>query len=464
MPRQLPIVVLVGRPNVGKSTLFNRMTGTRRAIVTPIAGTTRDALAHPVPVADGGFLLTDTGGMFGQSADPLHALVVEQGQRALATADLVVFVVDGREGLVPGDEEIAQAVRATGKPVLLAINKTDDRRAAAGVLELYRLGFDPVVEVSAEHGRGVGDLLDEIKHRLPAPAAEDDAPASDEAARHGTHRPDELKVAIVGRPNAGKSSLVNRLLREERMIVSPVPGTTRDPVDSVFAWHKKQVRIVDTAGMRKAGRVASGGALESLSVMLARRAIADADVVVLVIDVSVGPTDQDAAIAGEADAAGRGVVVALNKWDLLPEHTHEAAEAADGEVRRRLPFLDYAPIVHISAKTGERTPKLLEIVDRVATERRKRVPTPALNRFVAAITAAQPPVSDARRAVRILFASQTGVAPPTFVLFTNVAATMHFSYLRYLTNRLREEYGFAGTPIRLHIRRRVRKGTAPDEA
>jgi GTPase len=464
VPRQLPIVVLVGRPNVGKSTLFNRMTGTRRAIVTPIAGTTRDALAHPVPVADGGFLLTDTGGMFGQSADPLHALVVEQGQRALATADLVVFVVDGREGLVPGDEDIAQAVRATGKPVLLAINKTDDRRAAAGVLDLYRLGFDPVVEVSAEHGRGVGDLLDEIKHRLPAPAAEDDTPASDEAARHGTHRPDELKVAIVGRPNAGKSSLVNRLLREERMIVSPVPGTTRDPVDSVFAWHRKQVRIVDTAGMRKAGRVASGGALESLSVMLARRAIADADVVVLVIDVAVGPTDQDAAIAGEADAAGRGVVVALNKWDLLPEHTHEAAEAADGEVRRRLPFLDYAPIVHISAKTGERTPKLLEIVDRVATERRKRVPTPALNRFIAAITAAQPPVSDARRAVRILFASQTGVAPPTFVLFTNVAATMHFSYLRYLTNRLREEYGFAGTPIRLHIRRRVRKGTAPDVA
>jgi len=464
VPRQLPIVVLVGRPNVGKSTLFNRMTGTRRAIVTPIAGTTRDALAHPVPVADGGFLLTDTGGMFGQSADPLHLLVVEQGQRALATADLVVFVVDGREGLVPGDEDIAKAVRATGKPVLLAINKTDDRRAAAGVLDLYRLGFDPVIEVSAEHGRGVGDLLDEIKRRLPAPAADDDVHASDEAARHGTHRPDELKVAIVGRPNAGKSSLVNRLLREDRMIVSPVPGTTRDPVDSVFAWHKKQVRIVDTAGMRKAGRVASGGALESLSVMLARRAIADADVVVIVIDVSVGPTDQDAAIAGEADAAGRGVVVALNKWDLLEEHTQESAEAADAEVRRRLPFLDYAPIVHISAKTGERTPKLLEVVDRVATERRKRVPTPALNRFIAAITAAQPPVSDARRAVRILFASQTGVAPPTFVLFTNVAATMHFSYLRYLTNRLREEYGFAGTPIRLHIRRRVRKGSTADGA
>jgi GTP-binding protein len=462
--RALPRVVLVGRPNVGKSTLFNRMTGTRRAIVTPIAGTTRDVLAHPVPAESGGFLLTDTGGMFGRSEDPLHELVVEQGQRALATADLIVFVVDGREGLVSGDEEIAQAVRGTGRPVLLAINKTDDRRAAAGVLDLYRLGFDPVVEISAEHGRGVGDLVDEIRRRLPAVAAADLEAPSDEEARHGTHRPDELKVAIVGRPNAGKSSLVNRLLREERMIVSPLPGTTRDPVDAVFHWHRKTVRIVDTAGMRKAGRVARGGALESLSVLLARRAIAEADVVVIVIDATVGATDQDAAIAGEADAAGRGVVIALNKWDLRDERTQAAAEALDDEVRRRLPFLDYAPIVHISAKTGERTPRLLELVDRVAAERRRRVPTHALNKFVAAITAAQPPVSDARRAVRVLFAAQTGVAPPTFVLFTNIAASLHFSYLRYLTNRLREEYGFLGTPIRLHVRRRAKAPARPESA
>ena len=470
MPRALPRVVLVGRPNVGKSTLFNRMTGTRRAIVTPIAGTTRDVLAHPVPVADGGFLLTDTGGMFGQSADPLHELVVDKGRAALAGADLIVFVVDGREGLVPGDEDIAQAVRASGHPVLLAINKTDDRRAAAGVLDLYRLGFDPIIEVSAEHGRGVGDLLDEIKRRLPAAAAaaaadaEPDHEATDEQARHGSHRPDELKVAIVGRPNAGKSSLVNRLLREDRMIVSPMPGTTRDPVDSTFTWHKKQVRIVDTAGMRKAGRVARGGALETLSVLLARRAINDADVVVIVIDAMVGPTDQDAAIAGEADAAGRGIVIALNKWDLREEHTQEAAEAADDEVRRRLPFLDYAPIVHISAMTGERTPRLLEVVDRVAAERRRRVPTHALNTFINACTAAQPPVSDQRRAVRVLFAAQTGVAPPTFVLFTNIAATLHFSYLRYLTNRLRDQYGFSGSPIRLHVRRRARAAKRADQA
>ncbi len=462
VPRALPTVVLVGRPNVGKSTLFNRMTGTRRAIVTPVAGTTRDSMRHPVPVADGGFLLTDTGGMFGSSQDPLHELVVEAGHRALAKADLVVFVVDGREGLVSGDHEIAKAVRATGRPVVLAINKTDDKRAIAGALELYRLGFDPVVEVSAEHGRGVGDLLDEVKSRLPAPSPTDDDASTDEEARHGGHTPGELAVAIVGRPNAGKSSLVNKLLREDRMIVSPVPGTTRDPVDSIFLWHRKQVRIVDTAGIRKAGRVARGGAVESLSVMLAKRAIAEADVVVLVVDSIVGVTDQDAAIVGEADAAGRGIVIALNKWDLREDHSQEAAEAADEEVRRRLPFMDYAPIVHISAKTGDRTPKLVEVVDRVATERRRRVPTHALNTFVGAITQAHLPVAEGKRSVRVLFAAQTGVAPPTFVMFTNVKTELHFSYLRYLTNRLRDEYGFAGTPIRLHVRprsRAARKGT-----
>ena len=243
------------------------MTGTRRAIVTPVPGTTRDFLAHPVPVADGGFMLTDTGGMFGDSRDPLHELVVDAGRRALETADLIVFVVDGREGLVPGDEEIAKTVRATGRPVLLAINKTDDKRSVSGALDLYRLGFDPVIEMSAEHGRGVGDLMDEITRRLPHRTAPEVAAPSEEEEMHGGHAPAELAVAIVGRPNAGKSSLVNCLLREDRMIVSDVPGTTRDPVDSVLAWHRKKVRIVDTAGIRKAGRVARGGAVETLSVL-----------------------------------------------------------------------------------------------------------------------------------------------------------------------------------------------------
>jgi GTP-binding protein len=454
--RALPAVVLVGRPNVGKSTLFNRMTGTRRAIVTPVPGTTRDALAHPVAAAHGGFVLTDTGGMFGESADPLHELVVDRGRRAIVDADMILFVVDGREGLVPGDEEIAQTVRASGRPVLLVINKTDDKRAAAGVLDLYRLGFDPVIEVSAEHGRGVGDLMDEIARRLPPRVVDEEAVATEAEERHGDHAPGELAVAIVGRPNAGKSSLVNRLLREDRMIVSPTPGTTRDPVDSLLTWHRKKVRIVDTAGIRKAGRVARGGAVETLSVLLARRSIAQADVVVVVIDALAGATDQDAAIAGEAVEAGRGVVVAVNKWDLVEDRSLDAIRAIDDELRRRLPFLDFAPILHISARTGAKTPRLLEVIDRVALARRKRVPTPELNRFVAKITAAHPPVADTRRAVRVLFAAQTGVAPPTFVLFTNIAASLHFSYVRYLTNQLREEYGFEGSPIRLHVRRRAR--------
>jgi GTP-binding protein len=340
--------------------------------------------------------------------------------------------------------------------VLLAINKTDDKRAVSGALDLYRLGFDPVFEMSAEHGRGVGDLMEEIVRRLPPRAAVETDASTEEEERHGAHAPAELAVAIVGRPNAGKSSLVNRLLREDRMIVSPTPGTTRDPVDSVLAWHRKKVRIVDTAGIRKAGRVARGGAVETLSVLLARRSIAQADVVVLVIDALAGATDQDAAIAGEAADAGRGIVVAVNKWDLVEDRGQDAVRAIDDEIRRRLPFLDFAPILHISARTGAKTPRLLEVIDRVALERRRRVPTPELNRFITAATAAQPPVAEGRRAVRVLFAAQTGVAPPTFVMFTNVAATLHFSYLRYLTNRLREQYGFEGSPIRLHVRRRAR--------
>jgi GTP-binding protein len=453
-------VVLVGRPNVGKSTLFNRMTGTRRAIVTPVPGTTRDVNTHPVVWGDVSFQLTDTGGLFGASEDPLHELVVERGHRALRDAALLVFVVDGREGLVPGDEEIAKAIRATNTPTILVINKADDKRTRAGALELYRLGFDPIFEVSAEHGQGTGELLDEIVRRLPVGMASTPAGPglSEEALRHGDAPGDlETAVAIVGRPNAGKSSLVNRLLREERMIVSHVPGTTRDAVDSTLTWHRRRFRIVDTAGIRRAGRVARSGPLEAVSVLLSRRAIADADVVVLVIDAHEGATDQDAAIAGEAHEAGRGLIVLANKWDLMKTGAADESRRFDDEVRRRLPFLDYAPILHISAKTGERLPKVLEVIDKVARERRKRVPTPALNRYVEQITAAHPPVSPGNRHVRVLYAAQTGVAPPTFVLFTNIATKLHFSYERYLENRLREQFGFFGSPIRVHVRRRGRE-------
>jgi GTP-binding protein len=272
----------------------------------------------------------------------------------------------------------------------------------------------------------------------------------------------ETSVAIVGRPNAGKSSLVNRLLREERMIVSDVPGTTRDSVDTLLKWHRRQFRIVDTAGIRRAGRVHAGGTVEQVSVMLAKRAIERADVVVLVIDASQGVTDQDAAIGGEADKAGRGIILAANKWDLMKEQGPDAYKAFDERLRYQLKFLEYAPILHISAKTGERTAKLLEAIDMVSVSRRRRVGTSDLNRFIEQITSAQPPVSPGHRSVRVLYAAQTGVAPPTFVLFTNVATKFHFSYERYLENQLREKYGFVGTPIKIAVRKRSR-GRAEDQ-
>jgi GTP-binding protein len=467
MPTRLPAVVLVGRPNVGKSTLFNRLTRTRRSIVTAIPGTTRDVIAIEGEWRGRRFQLVDTGGMFGASEDPLHALVFERGQRALAEADLLVLVVDGREGLVPGDRDIARDARAADRPLLLAINKMDDKRARAGALDFYQLGIDPVFEISAEHGEGVGDLLDGILEALPGAPAE---PAQHNAAEGGAEPdqdtssrperpapPDEVGIAIVGRPNAGKSSLVNRLLREERMIVSDVPGTTRDSVDTVMTWHKRQFRIVDTAGIRRPGRVAESGQVESVSVLLARRSIEAADVVVLVVDAAAGATDQDAAIAGEADRQGKGVIIVANKWDLMKGQGPDFVKVFDEQLRRQLKFLDYAPILHVSAATGERAPRLLEEIDRVAGSRRSRVKTHQLNLLVEKIAATHPPQSPGRRHVRILYAAQTSVAPPTFVFFTNVATSFHFSYERYLVNQLREAFGFAGSPIRIQVRSRRRK-------
>lgn len=540
-----PTVVLVGRPNVGKSTLFNRITGTRRAIVTPMAGTTRDVIAQQAQWLDTAFTLVDTGGLFGASLDPLHELVVRHGQRAIQSADVIVFVVDGREGLVSGDQEIARQLRPIGVPVVLAVNKTDDKRASDQ--DFYQLGIEPVVGIAAEHGQGIGDLLDEVVGRLKArpasagrsararkaaegananaktktkanakanadsqsdldsdSALESDlesdagadlgldandgvvaatsststapfrnietrtthdlalaasgeaAPTEEESRRGDAPDTGEISIAIIGRPNVGKSSMVNRLLKEERVMVSPLAGTTRDPIDTVLRWHGRDLRIIDTAGIRRAGKVANSQQVEAVSVVLARRAIDRADVAVLLIDSVEGPTDQDAAIAGEAERAGCGVIIVANKWDLMKGRGVNFSKEFDDNLRRRLKFLEYAPVLHLSAATGERTPKLLEMIEKVQKARHTRVSTGALNRFVEAITATQPPVSPDRRAVRILYASQTGVAPPTFVMFTNIATTFHFSYERFLVNRLRESFGFIGTPIRLHVRRRAK--------
>ncbi|MEX2273464.1 MAG: ribosome biogenesis GTPase Der [Vicinamibacterales bacterium] len=439
-------VVLVGRPNVGKSTLFNKITGTRRSIVTPVAGTTRDVIAQSAEWRGRGFTLVDTGGMFGATTDPLHELVLHHGRKALETADLIVLVVDGREGLVPGDEEIARTVRETSKPVLLAVNKTDDRRSKDRALEFYRLGFDTVVEVAAEHGTGVGDLLDEVVARLPAGRKpEDTEPAVAEAG---------VSVAIVGRPNAGKSSLLNRLLNEERVMVNEVPGTTRDAIDVELQWHGKKFKLVDTAGIRKAGKVHKAGQVENVSVVLAKRALARADVALLVIDATEGPADQDGAIAGEAERTGTSIIIVANKWDLMKGRGPEFVKVFDEELRRQLKFLDYAPVLHISALTGERASKVLETVDRVAESRRQRVGTGELNRFIKKITEAHPPVAPgARGEVRVMYAVQADTAPPTFVLFTNTAAKFHFSYERFILNQLRDAFGFEGTPIRLQVRK-----------
>jgi len=444
-PGGVPTVVLVGRPNVGKSTLFNRITNTRRSIVTPIAGTTRDTIAQPAEWQGNPFSLIDTGGMFGATNDALHRLVVEHGQKALATADLVVFVVDGREGLIPGDEEIAATLRSVNAPVLVAVNKTDDRRARGRAVEFYTLGFDPIVEVAAEHGEGVGDLLDELVKRFPETRR--DVPAVVEK---------ETRVAIVGRPNVGKSSLLNRLLKAERSIVSDMPGTTRDTVDALLKWHKRLFRILDTAGIRRPGRVARAGQVESVSVLIARRAIEQADVAVLVIDSVEGATDQDATIAGEAEKTGCGVIIVANKWDLMKGRGQDFSKEFDEKLRRQMKFLDYAPILHLSALTGERTPKLLEAIDRVAESRLRRIPTAELNRFVQAVTAVHPPASPGRREVRILYAAQIGVEPPEFVFFTNVATSFHFSYQRFLINKLRESFGLEGTPVKIQVRRRAK--------
>jgi GTP-binding protein len=479
MSRKSSTVVLVGRPNVGKSTLFNRMTGSRRAIVAPMAGTTRDALARPVVWRGTSFQLFDTGGLYGESQDPLHELVVQQGQRAIVGAELLVLLVDGREGLVPGDERIARELRETGIPVMLAINKTDDKRSQKSTMEFFQLGFDPVTEISAEHGTGVADLLDEIVKRLEekranakglglgAQRSQPDSPQPSALSPEPADQ--ETRVAIVGRPNVGKSSLVNRLLREERVLVSDMPGTTRDAIDSPLLWHRRHFRIIDTAGMRRPGRISRGGKVEMVSVALAKEAIADADVVALIVDASTGASDQDAAIGGEADRAGRGIVIIANKWDLVKTEDHTFVQTFDEKLRHGMRFLDFAPILHISALTGERTAKVIETIDKVAAARRMRVPTPALNTFIADVTAANPPVSPGRKHVRIMYAAQVGVAPPSFVFFTNVATTFHFSYERFLINKLREEFGFLGSPIRIQVRRRdrntnvggVRKPRAP---
>ncbi len=416
--------------------------------MTSVPGTTRDVLREPVEWQGTQFELVDTGGLFGASDDPMHEVVSAKGLAALDEADVLLMLVDGREGLIPTDAEVAGRVRQVGVPVVLVVNKVDAPGGRHSIEDFHTLGFDPVLPIAAEHGLGVGDLLDALVARLPE--------SSGQATDLARMDPTETAVAIVGRPNVGKSSLVNLLARQDRVLVSELAGTTRDAVDTVIRWRQRKIRLVDTAGIRRPGRVAEAGQIESVSVIVARRALQRADVAVVVFDASIGVGRRDAAIAGEAERAGCGVVLAANKWDLVKGREEGFSKRFDQEIRDGLKFAEYAPIVHLSALTGERAPKLLEMVERVDRARGEHVATGELNRLLDRVTRSHPPASQNGREVKIQYATQIGVKPPRFLFFTNTASSLHFSYERFLTNRLRQAFGFLGSPIQLRFRAKRR--------
>jgi GTPase len=435
---RLPVVAVVGRPNVGKSTLFNRLIGSRKAIVRDTPGVTRDRIHGTCEFGGWKATIIDTGGLDPTSDEPLAAQVRKQVLAAIAEADALVFVVDGREGLTPLDEEVARLLRRVAKPVLVAVNKVDAHGHEAAAAEAYGLGMDPVLPVSAEHGRGVAELIEALAMRLPAPSGG----AAEEAG--------PLRIAVVGRPNVGKSSLVNAIAGQDRVVVHAEPGTTRDAVDTLVTVGERPYVLVDTAGLRRKGRTV--GALDKLAAVMARRSLERADLALVVLDGSEGVTTQDARIAGYAEAAGRAVVLVVNKWDLVG--AADRAPELVRTLRERLPFLAHAPVVFTSAYRGSGIRELFDTIDRVALDYAKEVSTGELNRVLTAAVTRRPPAGVHGKTLKIFYGTQTGTRPPTFLLFVNDPAALHFSYERYLVNALRERFGFAGCAVRLRLRRR----------
>ena len=431
-------VAIVGRPNVGKSTLFNRLTRRRRALTHDLPGVTRDRVAADAPRPSGGsVVLVDTGGFEPDSEAQIPRMIRDQALRAIAEADAVVLVVDGSQGLVPSDREIADSVRRTGTPVVLAVNKADRRDADFGDADFLGLGF-PMVMLSAEHGRGIGELWEALEPLLPAPDEEEAA-----------EQPPELAVAIVGRPNVGKSSLANRLLGDERVLVSEVPGTTRDVVDTLLEVRGRAVRLLDTAGIRRKGRTDRGP--EVLSVVVARKAIERAHICLVVLDAVDGVTAQDAHVAGYVNEAGRGVVVVVNKADLLERADARAQREAAERVLDKLKFLRDTPVVFTSALTGAGVEKVLVRALEVGDAFAVKVSTGELNRVLRSAWERHPPPGG-KRPVRLFYATQVASRPPRFTLFTSAKGELHFSYVRYLENSLREAFSLAGVPIRFMMR------------
>jgi GTPase len=442
----LPLVVIVGRPNVGKSTLFNRLVGERRSIVGDEPGITRDRIYGESEWAGRRFSLVDTGGIVPDETAVIPANIFKQAEVAIREARVLVWVVDARAGATPLDEELARHLRTTGKTVLVAANKTDVHKLEAHAGEFHRFGFEDVIPVSAEMGDGVAELLDALVGHLPE--KEDGEEEGEEAG------PREVRLAIVGRPNVGKSSILNRLLGEERVIVSPVAGTTRDAVDTLLRSEGREFRLIDTAGIRRKGKTEEMA--EKLSVVMARRSLERADVAVVVIDAVEGVTALDANIAGYAVEAGCSVILAVNKWDALPDKDTHTASEFERDLRFKMKFLDWAPVLTVSALTGQRVERLLPLALRADEARNRRIPTSQLNEFFERVSqsgrapTAPAPVRGGQSRLHVQYVTQVGVRPPAFVVFTAGGKPgLHFSYERFLQNRLREEFDFFATPLRI---------------
>jgi GTP-binding protein len=435
---RLPVVAIVGRPNVGKSTLFNRVAGERIAIVEDKPGVTRDRIYSRGDWSGYAFHLIDTGGLeFGQQ-DEVIQHIRHQVDLAIDEADVIVFAVDGREGITTTDEEVARLLHRARKPVVLAVNKLDHVKHYEEMYEFYRLGFEAVYPISSLHGTGTGDLLDQVVSHFP--------PVTDEEVDEDT-----IRVSIIGRPNVGKSSLVNRILGEERVIVSPVAGTTRDAIDTPLKRDGQDFVLIDTAGMRKRGKIYES--TEKYSVIRALRAIERSDVAVVVLDGVEGVTEQDKRVAGIAHEAGRAVLFVVNKWDAV-EKDERTMNHFRRDVLDQFAFMDYAPVLFLSAKTGQRVHQLLPAVREAAEQHAMRISTSVLNQVLQDATLSTPPPSVKGRRARLQYGTQVAVKPPAFALFVNDPELFHFSYIRYLENQLREAFGFQGTPIRILLRKK----------
>lgn len=437
-----PIVAVVGRPNVGKSTLFNQIGKKKLSIVDDMAGVTRDRIYMDATWLDKEFTLIDTGGIEIKSADKMLTAIKIQAKIAIEEADSIIFVVDGRAGLTSEDYEVAKFLRGASKPIILAVNKIDSVNMEQEAYEFYKLGLGEPIGISASNALNLGDLLDAVIKTFPENTEE----LRDE---------DEIRIAVIGRPNVGKSSLVNKMLGEDRVIVSDVPGTTRDAIDTHFFLDGIKFTLIDTAGMRKKSKIDEP--VERYSVIRSLRAIDRADVVLMLIEAPVGVTEQDKKIAGYAHDSGKGCVIVVNKWDIYPNKHDRSTNQFTDNLRERLGFLQYAPVVYASALTGQRVDRVTELVKFVSEQQHMRIQTSVLNELIRDAVAVNPPPSKKGKSAKIFFVTQADICPPRFIIFVNEPELIHFSYLRFIENRLRESFGFEGTPLKFFVRKHNQK-------